>query len=558
MAGNISFIPYFPNKTRFRSDYELTQSKARSHAAKAVYRVNANRVVYDKHCSITWSYRQHYVTSHIRTQYDDRQRPPRAPSGDTACFSPSRISIEQLVVKADEDDAPETQHESIEEPKQQRKPDMAMAKQSPWHWSRGARVDPFDCVSGGDGYETSFYVDFLVHYVMPTVASINEAFNVVNVYGAWMLENMAKYEDFFHILLGLTKVAHTAIAKPGSPLPQAAFVHAGRAMSKLRGRLAKPNAKADDGAILTILFLAMFERGLGNSSAWEAHRDQVDKMVASCGGVEQLGVNSSARAALTVYAFTRLLQQPSSRETRLIIYRLLSLSGEPPPKPTLARGPTLHFPDEDQMKLIIDLPIGFQNLVRTGALSSETINIIRRINAKRDWSPQDSNYAERQGEARSKVFRPVTGQAWNFRDACTAFRTPDGPDGPSLEHLLCLALFRYCANRANRFRPRACIYHSATTHLTAKLPSFKLPDSRTERDCIIWIWLVAMDSLSLSINCSELSEEGVLFLSSMRKALPELVNWEWWDLEALGQKFFWRDDLHLLLQENWISPHQRQ
>lgn len=111
---------------------------------------------------------------------------------------------------------------------------------------------------------------------------------------------MAKYNDFFHILLGLIKVAYTALAKPGLPLPQEVFVHAGQAMSRLRSRLAKPNARADDGAILTVLFLAMFERGLGNNAAFKAHRRQVDKIVASRGGDERLGVNSPARATLTV------------------------------------------------------------------------------------------------------------------------------------------------------------------------------------------------------------------------------------------------------------------
>ena len=72
-------------------------------------------------------------------------------------------------------------------------------------------------------------------------------------------------------------------------------------MSRLQRRLAKPNAKADDGAILTILFLAMLEQGLRNVAALKAHRYQVEKMVASRGGVKRLGVNSSAKANLMVY-----------------------------------------------------------------------------------------------------------------------------------------------------------------------------------------------------------------------------------------------------------------
>ncbi|OQV05247.1 hypothetical protein CLAIMM_10019 [Cladophialophora immunda] len=560
MPLHLSYIPYVPDKSRSRNDYELLRSKARSHAAKFRHRNNANTIVLSKHCWSAPTY-PNYLRHRTSTASSKPNGWNPSCDGERPCSYSPRIRVEQLLMEedqeikkinvgqlvvADNDDSKaELDRVRAGSLAQPAKPETELISSNPWHWTRGARVDPFDCISGSDRHGASLAIDFLIHYVMPTVASINEAFNVVNVYGHWVLENMAKYEDFFHVLLGLTKVAHTAIACPGSPLPQDAFIHAGHAMSKLRARLAKPNARADDGAILTILYLAMFERGLGNEAAFKAHRAQVDQMVASRGGVSRLGVDSSARATLTV---------------------LLSLSGDQPSdsplsqplttKLAIRRAPRFRY--EDDVKITEKLPCGFRNLARAGALSSETLQIINRISIKRDWGPQDPAYKEKQGEEKSKVYRPVAGQAWNFWDACTAFRTPEGPGGPSLEKMICLALFRYCANRANRLRPKACIYHSATTQLTARLPKFRVSNSRTERDCLIWIWLVAIDSWAMAQNSPELSPEGSRLLSEMRKALPELRDWEWWDLESLGQKFFWRDDIRVLLKATWKSPDLRK
>ncbi|OAP56700.1 hypothetical protein AYL99_08812 [Fonsecaea erecta] len=558
MPIHLSYIPYVPDKSLSRNDFERLQSKARSHAAKFRNRHNASTIVLKKHC---WSAPTDppYPRRRTKTAWSEQYENTPASAGQSTYFSSPRIRIDQLLMGEDQE-AKTTSVGQVVVPDNKNsksgvdssrirslplKPETELATPNPWHWTRGVRVDPFDCIPGTDRYGAALAIDFLIHYIMPTVASINEAFNVVNVYGHWVLENMAKYEDFFHVLLGLTKVAHTAIACPGSPLPQDAFIHAGQAMSKLRARLAKPDARVDDGAILTILYLAMFERGLGNESAYKAHRAQVDQMVASRGGVCRLGVGSSARTTLTV---------------------LLSLSGDLPPdsppdtpattKLTLQQASWIQF--EDDTKTMEQLPCGFRNLARAGALSLETLQIIHRISVKQDWSPQDPTYKGKYGEEMSKVYGPVAGQAWNFWDACAAFRAPEGPRGPSLEKMICLALFRYCANRANHLRPKACIYHSATTQLTARLPEFRVSSSRTERDCLIWIWLVAIDSWAMAQNSAELSHEGRQLLLKMRKAMPELQDWEWWDLESLGQKFFWRDDIRILLKAIWESPELRK
>ena len=113
-----------------------------------------------------------------------------------------------------------------------------------------------------------------------------------------LFQEMARYEDLFQIMLGVMKLSHTVMLNPGAPVPKDVFFHAGLAMAKLRSRLAKSDAGVDDGAILTMIHLAMFERGLGQEIAFQSHIDQVNKIIASRGGIESLGVDSFAQATI--------------------------------------------------------------------------------------------------------------------------------------------------------------------------------------------------------------------------------------------------------------------
>lgn len=95
------------------------------------------------------------------------------------------MDARELIATEAEDDKTRREEPSDGLPEQWRRPEAAVVRQTSWHWSRGARVDPFDCVTGEDLYKTSFYSDFrksaisslhdacaqidlVVHYVIPT------------------------------------------------------------------------------------------------------------------------------------------------------------------------------------------------------------------------------------------------------------------------------------------------------------------------------------------------------------------------------------------------------
>ena len=83
-------------------------------------------------------------------------------------------------------------------------------------------------------------------------------------------------------------------------------------MAKLRRRLSRDAAEADDGSILTMLHLAGFEKSMGNQQSFVAHMSQVEKMISLRGGVDQLHADSTTRGTVDLYVVVQLTLSGSS------------------------------------------------------------------------------------------------------------------------------------------------------------------------------------------------------------------------------------------------------
>ena len=212
---------------------------------------------------------------------------------------------------------------------------------------------------------------------------------------------------------------------------------------------------------------------------------------------------------------------------------------------------TISLGAQEDPRLTEELPSGFQDLERAGKLSLATLQMIRRFNTKRDWDLRGSKVTKENAGDKARHELLAQSQGQHFWNVCNAFRPSDVPHRATLERLICMALLRYCFNSIMPPRPRACICHTATEQLTALLPTFKVPASQMERDCLIWVWLMTIDSWSVSNNRGELEPTGMQLMSQLRANLPELADWGWRDLEATGHKFFWRDDIGILLEAYW-------
>ena len=218
------------------------------------------------------------------------------------------------------------------------------------------------------------------------------------------------------------------------------------------------------------------------------------------------------------------------------------------------RSPSSWVVPQKDPKFMDDLPSGFRNVARSGTLSIETMQVIQTINLKRDqiFAGYDADNGLEKGTSRSS--QPRLGRSFRFLRGQASFQPTDEPRGTTLEILLDQALFRYCVGRVLPLRGTKCFHHSVTQYMTASLPEFEAPDARTQRDCLIWIWLVAIDAWAATTNFTKLPLEGVQLLRQMRDKFPELEDWQWWDLETLGRRFFWRDNMHIFLGAHWMRP----
>jgi hypothetical protein len=101
----------------------------------------------------------------------------------------------------------------------------------------------------------------VITYLFPAVDAINYAYGARN-HWRQILVAISQYQDLFHAVVIVLASAHQMIMTNNSSngfegASTEVLHHRGQAISNLRERLMKPNAQADDGAIMTILFLSV-------------------------------------------------------------------------------------------------------------------------------------------------------------------------------------------------------------------------------------------------------------------------------------------------------------
>jgi hypothetical protein len=182
------------------------------------------------------------------------------------------------------------------------------------------------------------------------------------------------------------------------------------------------------------------------------------------------------------------------------------------------------------------LPLGFQWMIKKGALKENTIMIIVRMATQ-----------ETGGQAQS----PPPASEWHsLGPACPVFLSGDAG---LLEKLLCLALLRYKVNGVMKLRHSVCPYENVAVRLTQKLPHITAPNSKPERETLLWCWLVTIDAWSIGVKDGWLAPVGVELLVQVPQKFPETRAWEISDFNAFGQKFFWRSSTQRWLRPAWES-----
>ena len=192
--------------------------------------------------------------------------------------------------------------------------------------------------------------------------------------------------------------------------------------------------------------------------------------------------------------------------------------------------------------LVNELPPGFQKLAQKGKIALDLLTVLRNIVAYHAWS----NTYDLRLRTSLLSAAPQNKRYCDFWEACSCLLVP----GPSFEKYLCFALLLYCLNT---FSPRRS--HLSASHmafgtprqlLTQKLPTFN-ESSEDETECLIWIWLVLIDSWR-AVNGAH-SEAAAALLLQFAECFPSYCVWA--KIEYVLGQFFATDCMVADIRRCW-------
>lgn len=361
--------------------------------------------------------------------------------------------------------------------------------------SNGWRADPF-------GNQDPFYgriVDYYANIITPVNHPIYAIFDVTNVYTSFYLE-LLEDEDYMPAGLAMVGAVMQGLTQPENRMTEDVRYNHAKAVARLRGKLAVATSEkvnsADDITIITMLALASFSRLLGDTVAYKAHRENMSRMIASRGGLDNLGYGGLTKCVLMqwdqfwVFQTEATSMFPNARPEHHPVYPAIPLS-------------------DDLQDIFAKVPSGFQTLIVRGKISVELMETLSRA----------ADVAEGGIEAITPGNMYQTRHQTNhdFIEACPCLGTVDG-DKPNLEKQLTLALLLYCANAFTDARSSTSLYAAARMELTRLLlrgqNDWSIPP---EEESAFWVCAVCVDSWRRADSSTQLLPYGVKLLPILQE-----------------------------------------
>jgi hypothetical protein len=388
----------------------------------------------------------------------------------------------------------------------------------------GLRTDPFFCIPQARDRQVESAIDFFSQFLNTGNDTVCYVFSVSNVYDSF-LENLQD-ESFVDSGLALIQsLQEQARASRSSPSTHT-LKHKGNAIAKLRSSLSQPVDTVDDIIICAIIFLAALDKGLRNHAAYNLHRKNIAMMVSRRGGLKALRSGSVLKNYLMHYDTFWAME---GGETMF--------PGERPRYEPVY--PTRPF-SMALCSIIARLPFGFQQLFVESALPMNILPLLSRATHITNLGGYDRHELLLRTRGSTKPYN-------DFCEACPCLYAPD-VSPPMLETLLSLTLICYCYTAfGSRSYPTAL--RVARLEATKKIPLVS-PKSQTERDCLIWMWIILIDSWAIGKSLQPL---GTVLQFDLQSRFPALRHED--AVIDLVSQFLWTPDLTKSVRTYWKDLH---
>ena len=185
---------------------------------------------------------------------------------------------------------------------------------------------------------------------------------------------------------------------------------------------------------------------------------------------------------------------------------------------------------------ITGLPLGFQELVTDCVLSFDILPLLSRATFLTHLSPRE----------RSELLITTRRSAKSYDDfweACPCMCISDDLC-PVLEKLLSLTLICY-SFIAFGSRSYPTTFRGARFEITKKISSFS-PISKSEENCLIWMWVIVIDSWRME---RRLSADGLSMLLGLQSRFPKMRHVT--SITDIANQFLWTSFLTKSVYMYW-------
>ena len=301
--------------------------------------------------------------------------------------------------------------------------------------------------------------------------------------------------------------------------------HQGRAMIKVRALLECQDTRLSEALIIAILCLATVERVSGNLESFKHHFSALRALEQEKGHLKLSSGQKIGDLIALCSDTPRALRTGQSAFKRRPFQAIYLRRALP------ARAP---------------LPLGFSLLLHQHPISQDTISVL--TNACNLGLGEHCVVLTHSQRLFLAGRRHVSRSYYNLLDSVPILLVPDNSD-ILFEKMLVLALsvFAWCGFSTMRY-PQYGMHNAIITQLSYRLVQFQ-PGTAIERKCVVWMWLMVIDTWRISNSDGTFLLQGHDMLWQFHRRFPEYRSWT--DLQSLTRLFFWTGDMETYWSRRW-------